>query len=51
MDRMKPGEQINSIMASIPSRLYRAMPAVLLGILLNTLDAGESPLCPAVARF
>lgn len=29
-------------MVSVPSRLYRAIPAVLLGILLNTLDAGES---------
>ena len=29
-------------MVSVPSRLYRATPAVLLGILLNTLDAGES---------
>lgn len=28
------------ILAASPARLYRALPAVLLGVLLNTLEAG-----------
>lgn len=35
-------ENLRQVVVAIPARLYHGAPAILLGIILNMLDAGES---------